>query len=91
MHNTFATERNINPGVSITSFDGTCRWLLLQSSHCRFPSLFFPKFVCDAIWLQKAFYSAAGFILYVVNTDHVFFAKTTITHGITKFNLSTLI
>ena len=42
MHNTFATEQNINPGVSITSFDGTCRWLLLQSSHCRFPSSFFP-------------------------------------------------
>ena len=40
--NTSATGRNINPGVTITWFDGTCKWLLLQSSHCRFPSLFFP-------------------------------------------------
>ena len=51
----------------------------------------FSVVVGDAIWLQKAFNSAAGFILHVVNTDHVVIAKTTVTHSITKLNLSTLI
>ena len=51
----------------------------------------FSVVVGDAIWLQKAFNSAAGFILHVVNTDHVVISKTTVTHSITKFNVSTLI
>ena len=55
------------------------------------PFEIFSVVVGDAIWLQKAFYSAAGFILYEVNTDHVVIAKTTATHSITKFNLSTVI
>ena len=55
------------------------------------PFEIFSVVVGDAIWLQKAFNSAAGLILYVVNTDHVVIAKTTVTHSITKLNLSTLI
>ena len=51
----------------------------------------FSVVVGDAVWLQKAFNSAAGFILHVVNMDHVVIAKTTVTHSITKFNVSTLI
>ena len=32
MHNTFATGQNINPGVTITWFDGTCK---INGTYCK--------------------------------------------------------